>query len=372
MVRKLTVLQMLPALEGGGVERGTLEVARALVQAGHRSLVMSAGGRLVDVLQQEGSEHIAWPIGKKSLMTLRLVFRLRRLLRQERVDILHVRSRMPAWVAWLAWRGMDPASRPRLVTTVHGLYSVNAYSRIMMRGDRVIAVSNTARDYVLNNYPDVDPAVIQVIPRGVDEADFPYGWQPDEIWLQHWQAELPQICGCRVLTLPGRITRLKGHHDFISLIGALCEKGLNVHGLVVGGEDPRRPAYVAELRARLKDDGLEDRITFVGHRKDMREIYAISDLVLSLSTRPESFGRTVLEALSLGRPVIGYDHGGVGEVMRSIYPEGLVPLGSIEELVVRACALLDAGVPVPRHNPYTLASMLDATLRLYEEVAVGD
>lgn len=371
MVRKLTVLQMLPALEGGGVERGTLEVARALVDAGHRSLVVSAGGRLVEQLTKQGSEHISWQIGRKSLLTLRFVLRLRRLLREERVDILHVRSRLPAWVAWLAWRGMDPATRPRLVSTVHGLYSVSAYSRIMTRGELVIAVSKTARDYILGSYPGVDPAVIRVIPRGVDAEEFPYGRQPQADWLTRWHADFPQLRDRRVLTLPGRITRLKGHHDFIDLIAALRQRGQDVHGLVVGGEDSRRPGYARELRERLTQDGLQDDVSFIGHRKDMREIYAVSDLVLSLSTRPESFGRTVLEALSLGRPVIGYDHGGVGEVLGTVYPVGLVPLGDVPALVERTLTLLDNAPPVPQEHPYQLSTMLAATLALYEKLAAS-
>jgi hypothetical protein len=122
----LTVLQVLPALDGGGVERGTLEVAAALTQQGHRSLVISAGGRLVARLEAAGSRHIDWPIGAKSILTLRWVRRLRQLLLEESVDILHARSRLPAWVAWLAWRGLSPDRRPRFLTTVHGLYSVNA------------------------------------------------------------------------------------------------------------------------------------------------------------------------------------------------------------------------------------------------------
>jgi len=368
MVRPLTVLQMLPELEGGGVERGTLEVAQALVKAGHRSLVMSAGGRMVAALTAAGSEHLRWRVERKSLLTLLLVRRLRRLLTEQRVDVVHVRSRVPAWVAWLAWRGMDPATRPRLVSTVHGLYSVNAYSRIMTRAERVIAVSNTVRDYIVSNYPDVDPAVIRLIPRGVDARDFPYGMQPSPDWLKQWYGSHPQLMDKRVLTLPGRITRLKGHHDFIALIGALRERGLDVHGLVVGGEDPRRAAYADELRARLAQEGLEDDISFVGHRKDMREIYAVSDLVLSLSTRPESFGRTVLEALSLGRPVVGYDHGGVGEVLGEVYPAGRVPLGDGAALLDCVAEMLTDAPQVPRHHPYSLSAMLDATLALYEEL----
>ena len=139
--QRLTVLQAVPALQGGGVERSTLEVAAALVRNGHRSLVISAGGRLVPELLDAGSEHVCWPIGRKSPLTLRLVPRLRRLLHREGVDILHARSRLPAWVAWLAWRGMDPARRPRFITTVHGLNSVNAYSAVMLKGEQVVAVS---------------------------------------------------------------------------------------------------------------------------------------------------------------------------------------------------------------------------------------
>ena len=131
---------MLPALEGGGVEQGTLEVTRALTDAGHRALVMSAGGRLVEAVEAAGGEHLAWPVGRKSPLTLGLTVPLRRLLSREAVDVLHPRSRVPAWIAWLAWRGMPRALRPRLVTTVHGFYRPGRYSGVMVRGERVICV----------------------------------------------------------------------------------------------------------------------------------------------------------------------------------------------------------------------------------------
>ena len=125
-----------------------------------------------------GANQFPWPIGKQSLFTLCLVARRRRFLVERRVDILRVRSRMAGWIAYLAWRGMSPATRPKLVTTVHGLYSVNRYSKVMLKGERIIAVSNTIRDYILRNYPDTDANRIQVIYRGVEEAEFPYGYQP--------------------------------------------------------------------------------------------------------------------------------------------------------------------------------------------------
>jgi hypothetical protein len=152
MAASLTVLQVLPALDSGGVERGTLEVGAYLSANGHRSIVISAGGRMVNLLEKQGSEHHAWPIGKKSLLTLKLVHQLRKFLEKENVDILHVRSRFPAWIAYLAWKKMNPKTRPAFLTTVHGPYSVSPYSEVMTKGERVIVISDMIREYVTSQY----------------------------------------------------------------------------------------------------------------------------------------------------------------------------------------------------------------------------
>ena len=367
--KKLTVLQVLPALESGGVERGTLEVGKYLVENGHRSIVMSAGGRLVEQLLREGSEHVAWDIGSKRLSTLRLVLRLRRFLLENRVDILHVRSRMPAWVCYMAWKGMDPESRPHFVTTVHGMYSVNPYSAIMTRGEQVIAVSDTVRDYILREFPDTSPSHIQVIYRGVDGRSYPYGWKPEASWLQSFFSEFPQAVGKLLVTLPGRITRLKGHEDFIALIAQLKRQNLPVHGLIVGGASSSKQRYLETLHQRVRGMGLENDISFTGQRDDLKNILAISNLVLSLSTQPESFGRTTLEALRLGVPTAGYDHGGVGEILRAIYPEGLLPLGNAEAALDKIAALLRQPNAVPEGDFYPLSEMLKKTMALYLQQA---
>lgn len=365
---RLTVLQMLPALESGGVERGTLEVAQSLVQAGHRSIVVAAGGRLVDSLLKTGSEHIDWSIGAKSPLTLRYVFKLRQLLRAQAVDILHARSRLPAWIAWLAWRSLPVAQRPRFVTTVHGAYSINHYSRIMTRGERVIAVSDYIRAYILDNYPGSDANCVHVIPRGVDPAVYPYGYQPDATWLGKWRAQYPQLSDKKLIALPARLTRRKGQRDLIQIFQALRQRGglQGLHGLIIGdGHDACR----AELQQRIHDAGLDQDITLCGHREDVREIMAISSVVLSLSNMPEAFGRTVLEALSLGRPVIGYAHGGVGEILQRLYPRGGVVPGDIDTVCSRLREFVHQPAPVPREQPYTLQCMLQATLALYQALA---
>lgn len=369
--RKLTVVQVLPALQSGGVERGTLEVGKHLVDHGHRSIVISAGGRLVDRLLREGSEHVSWDIGSKNPWTFRLVPVLRRFLIENKVDILHARSRMPAWVCYLAWKGMNPATRPRFITTVHGLYSVNAYSAVMVKGEKVIAVSEAAQDYIVRSYPHVERERIELIPRGVEPAEFPYGFKPNAEWLEVWQAEFPQLAGKKILSLPARITRLKGHHEFIELIAQLRTRNMNVHGLIVGAEDPNRKGYAAEIRQAVHDRGLDGDISFIGGRLDIREIYAVSDIVFSLSTKPESFGRTVLEALCLGVPVVGYDHGGVSEIMRTLYPAGMVAPENMPELIGTVARLLEAPARVSPDNPYTLKNMLDRTLALYEQAAAS-
>jgi glycosyltransferase involved in cell wall biosynthesis len=366
---KLTVVQVLPALESGGVERGTLEVGKYLVEHGHRSIVVSAGGRMVEQLLREGSEHVTWDIGRKSLWTLRLIPRLRRFLRENKVNVLHARSRMPAWFCYLAWKGMDPRTRPHFVTTVHGMYSVNAYSAVMTKGEAVIAVSETIRDYIRQNYPTPPPDSIAVIPRGIDRTAYPYGYSPPQEWLIPWREAFPELAGKRVLLLPGRITRLKGHEDFLKLVATLVSAGHQVHGLIVGGADPRKRAYLSELETLARTLGIGHAITFTGQRSDLREIMAVSDIVLSLSTQPESFGRTVLEAMSLGVPVIGYDHGGVGEQLRLMLPEGRIHVRDEAALASKVADWLKSPPDIPREHPYTLQGMLDATLATYLKLA---
>ena len=367
-MRRLSVVQILPALESGGVERGTLEIAAALVEAGHRSVVISAGGRLVQTLEAQGSEHVTLPVHRKSLRSLLQVRALRKLLAGLNVDVVHARSRVPAWLAWLALRGMVGA-RPHFVTTVHGLYSVNAYSAIMTRGERVIAVSETARRYVETHYPRCPKTALSVIHRGVAAHEFPRGFRPDAAWLTDWRASIPQLAGKRVLTLPGRITRLKGHDVFIDLIAALKSAGLPVHGLIVGGAHSGKMAYLDQLHAKVAAAGVSEDVTFTGLRSDMRELFAVSDLVLALSSQPESFGRTTLEALALGRPVVGWDQGGVGEILARMYPSGAVRFGDQAGLLHRVLAVLDDAPVVAALPPeYDRARMCADTLQLYAQL----
>ncbi len=365
--RTLTVVQLIPALRAGGAERSVLEVGQALVQAGHRSVVISAGGRMTAQLQAEGSEHITLDIGRKSLSTLARLGRLRRLLRELKPDVVHVRSRLPAWMAWWALKGLSP--KPHFVTTVHGLNSPGRYSAIMLRGERIVVVSQTVRDYLISHYQNLDTARIRIVPRGIDPEAFPYGHRPDEAWQKAFFAEYPSLAGAPLFTLPGRGTRLKGHRDAIELIAELKQRGIETRLLLLGVIEPGREAYVRELEALIEARGVASQVVLTPAREDVRDIYAISALILQLSNKPEAFGRTVVEALALCRPVLGYAHGGVGELLAELYPAGRVPPGDKERLVERAAELLRVAPPISPLQRYRLIDMQHAALALYEEVA---
>jgi glycosyltransferase involved in cell wall biosynthesis len=365
----LTVIQLVPALNAGGVERGTVEVAGALVQAGHRAIVVSAGGRLVEAVEGAGARHVRLDIGRKSPLVLSGLPALRQIIEESGAHIVHARSRLPAWLGLMALRMIPAGRRPRFVTSVHGPYTVNAYSGVMVRGERVIAISDFIRDYIVRNYPGVSASRIRVIPRGVDAAQFPHGYRPGREWRERWYREFPQLKGRVVVTLPARITRWKGQADFLRLIGKLRARRRDVHGLIVGGVERRQRPFLQELEAFVARTGLEDAVTFAGHRDDPREVLSVSSLVVSLSLEPEAFGRTSLEALSLGVPVVAYDHGGAGEVLRQILPQGLVPVGDVKAAAARAAAFLDQPPQVPSGHSFTLERMLAKTLSVYEELA---
>jgi glycosyltransferase involved in cell wall biosynthesis len=365
----MKILQILPELNSGGVERGTLEIARALVAGGHQAVVVSNGGRLVDELERIGARHVALPVHRKSLKSLLQVRALRRVFEREKPDIVHIRSRVPGWIAWLAWRGMDPRTRPHLVSTVHGFYSVNAYSKIMTCGERVIAVSESIREYILRNYPKVEPNRITVIHRGVDPVAYPHGYAAPTAWVEGFEQEFPGVRGRMLVTLPGRITRWKGAFDLVEIIARLKQSGLPVHGLLVGETHPKKRAFERELRAKIASRGLESDITFTGPRGDLREIMAISRAVLSLSSDPEAFGRVTLEALMLGRPVLAYNHGGVAEQLAVMLPEGGVPPNDWEEVARRLESWLSGTPPLPKPDEqFSLDNMLRRTLAVYANV----
>lgn len=362
------VVQALVALNLGGSELVATELTQHLTQHGHRVTVIAADGPLKPRIIDAGADHLDWSIGKKRLGTLGYIRQLADWLFEQQPDVLHVHSRLPAWICFLAIRRLKPHQRPVFITTMHGHYSVSRYSAIMARGDSVIAVSNHIRDYTLRNYPMADPDSIVTIHGGTSSDAFPFGYQPDKSWFEQTFKEFPQLRGKRLLCLPGRLSRWKGHSAFIELCAAVINEFPDIHGIIVGKAKPGS-RFRSELEGLAMRSGLADRLTFVGARMDIREWMAASEIVFNLSgDPPEAFGRTLPEALHLGVPGIGWNHGGVREVLAEMFPQGAVEADNPAALLEKTREFLNKRPEVLPSNAFSLAESMKSSLNLYQSL----
>jgi glycosyltransferase involved in cell wall biosynthesis len=385
------VLQVLPALEvgGGGVERATLDIAEALADAGTQPVVASAGGRHVPTLERRGAIHITLPLASKNPLVIRRnIARLGRVIDEYGIELVHARSRAPAWSALFAARR---AGLP-FVTTFHGTYNFGTgpagllkkkYNAVMVRGDRVIANSWFTADHIRANY-DVPEERLRIVPRGIDVDVFDPAMvsAPRIVELaRRWG--LPD--GKTVVMLPGRLTRWKGHRMVIDALAELKalraardpDAKFDVLTLFVGS-DQGRTGYRNELESAIAAHGLAGQVQILGHCEDMSAAYMMADVVVSASTDPEAFGRIVAEAQSMGRPVVVADHGGAAEQVLTGETGWLFAPGNVGSLVraldqalsvapeQRAAISLASQAHVRRH--YTRRGMCAATLAIYAEL----
>ena len=370
-----TILQVLPALDTGGVERGTVEMVQAIVQAGGTALVASAGGRMVAQVERAGGRHVTLALMTKDPVNILInAARLRRLIAAERVDLVHARSRAPAWSAWMAAR----RAHVGFVTTWHGVYGEtlpgkHAYNSVMARGERVIAISRYVGARVAAGY-GVEPGRLRVIPRGVDTDAFDPGRVVGD--RVHRLAQAWRVpTGARVVMLPARLTRWKGAEALLEAVASLARDDL--YCVLVGG-DQGRAAYARALEQRAGRLGLHARLRLAGHCDDMPAALMLADVVVCASLKPEPFGRSVIEAQAMGRPVVAFDHGGAAETVRHGHTGFLVPPGDVTGLAAAVGAALDlpedARATVGQQARasvlagFTTACMQDATLAVYREV----
>jgi glycosyltransferase involved in cell wall biosynthesis len=360
------IVQALVSLNLGGSELVAVELAEHARRLGHRVTVIAADGPLAERVRACGAEHLDWAIGKKRLKTLRYIPMLREWLAAESPDVLHLHSRLPAWICQLALRKLERTERPAVVTSVHGHYSVSRYSAVMASGDRVIAVSDHIREYTLRNYAATDPGRVVTVHGGISRKAFPYGHCPSQDWRRKTWSEFPELEGRRLVCLPGRLSRYKGHADFIELVASLSADFPDLHGIIVGKARPGS-RYRDELEGLAERFGILDRISFVGARQDMREWMSASEIVYSLcADPPEAFGRTVPESLHLGVPVIGWDHGGVRETLAAMFPEGAVTAGDHRALLERSRQFLKSRPEVRPSTAFGLEESMKKTLDVYE------
>ncbi|MDC0033951.1 glycosyltransferase family 4 protein [Alphaproteobacteria bacterium] len=371
-----TVLQILPSLVTGGVERGTVDVAQALTNAGWNSIVASSGGIMVREVERGGGRHIAMPVDSKNPLVIKCnISRIIKLVHSHSVDILHVRSRAPAWSALSAARRTNVP----LVTTFHGNYGASNplkrwYNSVMARGDRVIAISEFIREQVCTRY-GADPAKVRVIPRGVDTGLFdPAAVSAQRVIQLAEQWRLPD--DARVVMLPGRLTRWKGHRVLIDAIARLEDR--NGLRCILVGSDQGRSAYLRELEREISRRNLQDTVQIVGDCRDMSAAFMLADVVVSTSVEAEAFGRVIAEAQAMGRSVIATDHGAARETVTEKETGWLVPPGdasalatALWEALTLDAATRDALAKRVIENvraDYTKELMCERTLSVYGEV----
>ncbi len=375
--RKATVLQVLPRLVAGGVERGTVDIAAALTAAGWSAVVASAGGPMTRELERAGATHVTLPLASKNPFVIRAnIDRLAALIRRLDVDIVHARSRAPAWSARYAAKR---AGR-HFVTTFHNAYGVGSflkqrYNGVMATGERVIAISRFVGEHAASVY-GVPAERLRVIPRGVDLTRFdPEKVRPDRLvtLIKAWR--LPD--GAPIVLLPGRLTRWKGQLVLIEAMARL--KRPEVHAVILGGGNAR---YRRELDEAVARSGVGASFRFIDDCADITAAYMLADVVVSASTSPEGFGRVIVEAQAMGRPVIATAHGGALETIVPGETGWLVPPSDAAALADAIGRTLDQD-PEARaamawrqiahvRAHFSSALMAKRTLAVYEELVSHD
>jgi glycosyltransferase involved in cell wall biosynthesis len=376
-----SILQVIPRLDAGGAERTTVEVAAALQAAGARALVASEGGRLSRELEATGAELIEMPnAGSKNPLTVMdHVGWLRKLIRARKVDLVHARSRAPAWSALWAARGANV----KFVTTYHGVYTTGSrakrlYNSVMARGDVVIANSEYTAEHVRAEHPFA-AAKLVTIPRGVDMTAFrtaAVGNERIAKLSRKWriQADNPVL----VILLPGRVTSWKGHREAIEAARRIAQQNLPAWRMIFAGDAQGRDDYCTELQTAIDGAGLEDRIELVGHCDDMPAALSLADLVIAPSNRAEAFGRVAAEAGAMGRPAIGSDLGGQREIIVSGETGWLTPPGNAPALAEAIASVIGMS-PEDRAamgraaeariaSKFTTAALQRATLEVYDKL----
>lgn len=374
--RAPTVLQVLPRLVTGGVERGTIEIAAALRAAGWTAVVASEGGPMVRELDRLDVPHVTLPLASKNPFVMRRnAGRLRQVIAAHGVDVVHARSRAPAWSALWAAR----AAKVPFVTTFHGTYNLGplnlkrGYNAVMTKGDRVIAISEFIRRHMQDHY-GVDDGKVRVVHRGVDFDRF----DPDKVSAERMiqlakRWHLPD--GVPVVMLPGRLTRWKGQLLLVEALRRL--KDLPFRCVLVGS-DQGRTAYRAEVDAAIETAGLKDRVLVADDCRDMPAAYKLADVVVSASTDPEAFGRVSAEGLAMGRPVVAPAFGAAPEIVEHARTGWLFKPGdaaSLAEMLRTALTLapaaradLAARATEVARTRFSKDAMCAKTLAVYREV----
>lgn len=372
------ILQLLPSLQSGGVERGTIEMAKAMKEHGFIPIVASSGGYMVKQLQQADILHITMPLNRKTPWDIYTNSRqIERIIKDHKVDIVHARSRAPAWSAYYAAKKTEC----HFVTTFHGTYNFKGkwkkrYNAIMTKGERIIAISEFIARHIRENYTDVEPERVVTIPRGVDLQTFDPALIDETRMMRLFHyTQIPS--DLPLILFPARLTRWKGHNFLLEGLKNLPHR--NFFCIIIG-DDKDHSTYRQELEQAIRDYNLVGHVIIVDHSYDMPAAFFVSCLVACLSLEPEAFGRVAIEAQAMGKPVIATNHGGFLETILPEKTGWLVPPNDVEQLTKTFEAALEqlkrANIRAEMaencmayaRSQYPITKMTDATLAVYEEL----
>ncbi len=360
----MRIVQVIPELNEGGVERGVVELNREYVKLGIESYIISNGGKLVNQITKDGGNHITFDVCSKNIFTsFTRVSKLKKILKEIKPDIIHVRSRVPAWLVFFANKTLNI----KFVSTVHGFNSVGFYSSIMQKADAVICVSNSIKEYIQKHYQTSENK-ITVIARGIDLELF----NPkniDNSFIENFKKEF-DLKDKFIISSVGRVTQLKDYETFIKAILLVKKEIPNVKALIVGGVRSDKEDYLNSLKNLIKELNLEDNVIFTGSQSKIEQIYALSDVIVSSSKKPESFGRAVAEAICMNKPVIASNHGGVKDIIIENVNGFFFEVGDDKELannILKSRALIFDGYTYISSN-FSLENMVSKTIEVYKDL----
>ena len=368
------VIQVLPALNSGGVERGTLEISEYLVKKGWRSVVISSGGKLVNRLTRNGTKHINLETNTKNpLKWSNLRKKLKNVFEDEKPDIIHVRSRVPAWTAGKVAKKMNIP----LISTIHGRHLASSllkkyYNSASVNADKIIAISDYVKNNILKNNPEKKD-IIKVIHRGADIEMFnPENIPTSRIIQISEMLQLPDEA--KIIMLPARPSSWKGHEILIKSFSSINNE--NIICIMPGADDDGH--YVTNLRNLAKKYNVLGKMVFLPFLDDLPAAYMLADVVVAPSLKPEPFGRVIIEAQAMGRPVIAFDHGGASESIKNnitgllVEPKNEKELGNAIEKLINMTEIQRNNMANSsrKHivNKFSLDKMNRETIKLYSEV----
>lgn len=361
----MKILQILPELNEGGVERGVVELNREFVKRKINSNIISHGGKLVENITNDGGVHYKFDVCSKNILTFFWrVFRLKKLLKSINPDIIHVRSRLPAWLVFFANKGLNF----KVVSTVHGLNSVNFYSKIMTRADKIICVGEAVKEHIVKNY-ELKNKDIVVIQRGVNLDKFNTKIL-DKNFIDEFKIKF-DLNDKFIVTSVGRITELKDYESFIKSIKIAQKEIPNIVGLIVGGARENKIAYLNSLKKLCSDIQIEQNIKFVSSQSKMPEIYYLSDILVNASLKMGNVARTITEALAMDTPVIATTYKGLENIIKEGQNGAVVNVKDefmLSEKIIKLKKLELKNVASSIPLDFTLAKMAENTILAYESV----